>query len=259
MKKRDHRLKKAKRSNAPDDWSALKSAKNKVTKAIKTAKKNFFHECFRENENNLKKICSALKDLSSKQSTRGVTYLEENKTTQIKDDVSIAEVFNKHFTGLAESLVDKTATQFNSKTLKSFVSKRNTSDVKHASPTITPNQAKNLIEAIPSGKATGMDGVSARILKIAAPTIAPSLAKLINICIARGTFPTAWKEAKLTPIHGQNSKCHKTTTGRSQSFLYSQRYLRGICTTHFLLFLKIIIYCTRCSLLSGDITRRRQP
>ena len=158
--------------------SALKSAKNKVTKAIKTAKKNFFHESFRENENNRKKILSALKALSCKQSTRGLTYLEENKTTRIKDNVSIAEVLNKHFTGLAESLADKTATQFNSKTLKSFVSKCNTSNVKHAFPTITPDQTKNLIEAIPSGKATGTDGVSARILKIAAPAIAPSLAKL---------------------------------------------------------------------------------
>ena len=90
---------------SPDDWSALKCAKNKVTKTIKTAKNNFFHESFRENENNPKKIWSALKDLSGKQSTRGVTYLKENKqTTRIQDDASIAEVFNKHFTGLAESL-----------------------------------------------------------------------------------------------------------------------------------------------------------
>ena len=138
-----------------------------------------------------------------------MTYLEENKTTRIDDDVSIAEVFKKHSTGLAERLVDKTATQFNSKTLKSFVSKRNTPDVKHAFPTITPNQTKNLIEAIPSGKATGVDGVSALILKIAAPAIAPSLAKLINICIAHGTFPTAWKEVKVTPILKQNSKSDK--------------------------------------------------
>jgi len=37
------------------------------------------------------------------------------------------------------------------------------------------------------------------------PPRAPSLAKLINICIARGTFPTAWKQAKVTPIHKQKS------------------------------------------------------
>ena len=183
---------------------------NGPTPLIKTTtKKNFFHEFFRENENNPRKILSALKDLSGKQSTRGVTYLQENKTTRIQDDASIAEVFHKYFTGLAKSLPSKTAAQFNPTTLKSFVSKRNTSDVKHAFPTITPNQTKRLIEAIPSGNATGVDEVSARILKIAAPAIAPSLAKLINICIARGRFPTAWKEAKVTPIHKQNSKSDK--------------------------------------------------
>jgi len=79
----------------------------------------------------------------------------------------------------------------------------------HAFPPITPNQTKRLIEAIPSSKATGVDGVSARILKIAAPAIAPSLAKLIDICIASGTFPTAWKQAKVTPIHKQKSKSDK--------------------------------------------------
>ena len=57
------------------------------------------------------------------------------------------------------------------------------------------------MEAIPSGKATGVDDVSAHLLKIAAPATAPSLAKPINICIASGTFPVAWKEAKVTPLY----------------------------------------------------------
>ena len=196
-------------SNVPDDWLALRSAKNKVTEAIRTAKRNFVYESFRANQNNPEKIWSALKDLSGQLSTRGVTYLEENKTTRINDDDLIAEVLNKHFTGLAESLADKTAAEFNPATLISFVSKRKTSNAKHAFPPITPNQTKRLIEAIPSSKATGVDGVSARILNIAAPAIAPSLAKLINICIARGTFPTAWKQAKVTPIHKQKSKSDK--------------------------------------------------
>ena len=51
-----------------------------------------------------------------------MTYLEENKTTQINDDDFIAEVLNKHFTGLAESLSDKTDVEFNPATLISFVS-----------------------------------------------------------------------------------------------------------------------------------------
>ncbi|KAL9968992.1 hypothetical protein ACROYT_G021146, partial [Oculina patagonica] len=49
MKERDRLLKKAKRSNSHDDWLALKRTKNKVTEAIRTGKKNFFYESFREN------------------------------------------------------------------------------------------------------------------------------------------------------------------------------------------------------------------
>ena len=111
--------------------------------------------------------------------------------------------------GLAESLADKTATEFNPAILISFVSKRKTLNAKQAFPPIMPNQTKWLIEAIPLSKATGVDGVSARILKIAAPAIVPSLAKLINICIASGTFLTPWKQAKVTPINKQKSKSDK--------------------------------------------------
>ena len=54
-----------------------------------------------------------------------------------------------------------------------------------------------------------MDSVSARLLKIAAPAVAPLLAKLINIRITSGTFPAAWKEAKVMPLHKGNSKADK--------------------------------------------------
>ena len=149
--------------------------------------------------------------------------MDENKTTRINDDKLIIEVLNKHFTGLAESLADKNAAHFNSTTLRCFVSKCETSNTKHAFPLITPNQTKRPIGAIPSSKATGVHGVSARILKIAAPAIAPSLNKLISICIERGTFPTAWKQAKVTPIHKQKGKSDKNN--------YSSCTLKGIRET----------------------------
>ena len=66
MKSRDHLLKKAKRSNDPLDWSALRRAEITVTTAIRTAKKNFFYESFRESRGNSKKLWSALKDLTGK-------------------------------------------------------------------------------------------------------------------------------------------------------------------------------------------------
>ena len=56
-------------------------------------------------------------------------------------------------------------------------------------------------------KATGADGLSTKILKMAAPAISSSLAKLINYCIDNGCFPSAWKLAKVIPIYkGKGSK-----------------------------------------------------
>ena len=57
---------------------ALKCIKNKVTEAIRRAKKNFFYKSFRENRGDSKKIWSALKDLTGPKNHGGVSYLEEN-------------------------------------------------------------------------------------------------------------------------------------------------------------------------------------
>ena len=59
-------------------------------------------------------------------------------------------------------------------------------------------------------KATGNDGVSAKLLRIATPAIADSLCKLINFCIEKQTFPTKWKVGKVTPIYkGQGNRDDK--------------------------------------------------
>ena len=54
------------------------------------------------------------------------------------------------------------------------------------------------------------DGLSNKLLKIATPAIIESLKKLINICIARGVYPTVWKEAKVTPHHKNGVKSDKS-------------------------------------------------
>ena len=68
-------------------------------------------------------------------------------------------------------------------------------------PNITTDQIKELLLSIPCHKATRLDGISARVLKVAAPSISSSLARLINHCIETGEFPSKWKSAKVTPIY----------------------------------------------------------
>ena len=49
-------------------------------------------------------------------------------------------------------------------------------------------------------KATGPDKISAKLLKMVAPSVAPSLTSPFNHSILSGQFPSEWKEANVTPI-----------------------------------------------------------
>ena len=51
-----------------------------------------------------------------------------------------------------------------------------------------------------SSKATGLDGISCRLLKAASSAIITPLMNLINRSLATGTVPAKWKMAKVTPI-----------------------------------------------------------
>ena len=58
----------------------------------------------------------------------------------------------------------------------------------------------NLIQKIPSNKASGLDNISARLLKEASPIVTRSLTFIINQSITTGIFPNAWKRARVSSI-----------------------------------------------------------
>ena len=57
-----------------------------------------------------------------------------------------------------------------------------------------------MLNSLNTTKANGPDGISARMLKNTAPSITPSLTKLLNLSIQSGTFPETWKLSSVVPI-----------------------------------------------------------
>ena len=52
----------------------------------------------------------------------------------------------------------------------------------------TVDEVRYLLETLDATKSTGPDEIPARILKIVAPNIAPSVTKLFNLSISSGLF-----------------------------------------------------------------------
>ena len=134
--------------------------------------------------------------------------LEENNQ-HIRDTSQIAEIFNNYFSKVAKNLSNNNINDYDPGILSNLVNKLNL-NTKLIFSEMTTQQTLKLIQAISANKATGIDGLSARLVKIAAPAIAPSLTKLMNICITTGVFPSAWKVARITPLHKSGDKLNKT-------------------------------------------------
>ena len=62
-----------------------------------------------------------------------------------------------------------------------------------------------LLSLLPD-KSIGFDGVSPKMLKFTAFSIAPSLTNLFNLSITTGTLPAAWKHARIVPIFKKGDK-----------------------------------------------------
>ena len=66
----------------------------------------------------------------------------------------------------------------------------------------TDGEVETILTKLDCNKATGVDGIPARILKICAEELAKPIKMLFNLWIQQGRMPqTVWKRANITPVH----------------------------------------------------------
>ena len=82
----------------------------------------------------------------------------------------------------------------------------------------TESEVYDLLASLDVSKASGHDGISARMLKHTACSIAPSLTKLFNLSLQSATIPSTWKKSLVVPIP-KNSETKEPTNYRPISLL----------------------------------------
>ena len=75
---------------------------------------------------------------------------------------------------------------------------------------IDESKVSKLIDKLQIKKATGVDKLSCKILKLGKPALQFPLTDLINLSIRTSTFPDYLKRAQLAPFHKKNNPMDKT-------------------------------------------------
>ena len=125
----------------------------------------------------------------------GVRQLNENGDL-VTESRSIAEIFHSFFVSQPQRLLASIKSTFCNESLLNSLKIK----IKFEIPHISTEKVLQMVNSMPANKATGADGLSHKLLKIAVPSISSSVTRLINYCISTNTFLSKWKVAKVTPI-----------------------------------------------------------
>ena len=183
MKERDYYHNKAIKTNQEVYWSSYKRLRNAVTGKVRKEKSNYYSSKLTGKQDS-KQLWGTLNDLLPK---------GERNTTSTRYQNLTANTFNQYFTQIAGTL----SKRFQNVSLPLIATPRVSQDfaLNDVSLSFVYDQLRNL----KGNKATGLDGIPARLLKDGASAIAKPIAYLINLTIRSGEIPSEWKEAKVTP------------------------------------------------------------
>ena len=65
---------------------------------------------------------------------------------------------------------------------------------------VPPDEVLKVIKALKNSKSTGTDNIDTFIIKLVADDIVAPLTHVINLSIAKPTFPSPWKHTKVVPL-----------------------------------------------------------
>jgi len=87
-----------------------------------------------------------------------------------------------HFASIALSIIDKNQlVNPDLKQIENFVNSRKSSTSNFEIALLDTNTLDKLIKSLPTNVATGLDGISAPLLKLISPAILESLTKVLNL------------------------------------------------------------------------------
>ena len=176
---------------------ASRNIRNETNKLNSSLKRKYFSKQIDKAEGDIEATWKTVNKLLNKKSkTTEIPHLDVDGEI-ITDTSKKAEELNKYFANIGKTLNSNFEKPVNDKKPESYLPKVNSIfKFKY----VTGENVVKAISRLKNKRTYGLDKISSFILKIAAPVISSSLAKIFNISLKTGVFPVQWKYARLAPI-----------------------------------------------------------
>ena len=186
MRKRNYLFKRDKHTDDSAVHQKYKKARNRVTSLLRIAKRLYMQGLDLSDK---KKFWKTVKHLTKKPSSPPV--LSRNGSVA-SSNVEKADMLNSFF---GECL-----NQYLPPLDFSFLDELDHTQECPEELLCSVEEVQWLLNTLDTTKSNGPDGVSARMLKATASSIAPSVTKLFNLSIQSGCFPVLWKMSNVVPV-----------------------------------------------------------
>ena len=181
--------------DAPD-WEKYKASRNTVKRVLTEAERSYTHQEVQENKNDPRSLWKII--------NRTIPSKEKERQVYTKNPKTVANEFNAFFSKVGRNASD---------TVAQLAEEIN---IIHQEPFFEPapppqcdlfnfrsvsvEEVRRIISAMPTNKSPGPDKVEAWVLKDSLSVILGPLTEIINCSLATSTFPDAWKAAEVIPL-----------------------------------------------------------
>ena len=204
-------------SRTTNNWNNFRIQRNKVTSLKRAAIKGYFFErCSGEPQSN--DFWPTTKPFLSKGSANSLNSCLLEDGNVVNDPVSVCYIFNDHFSKIAND-IGRDLSEEEVKNHTSVIKIREhvltsvpSVSVPFVFKPISERQVDKYITSIGKKKATGLDDLSAKVLKIIKKPYLCHLTRMINRMLEDSTFPKYMKNARVTPIYKKGGPSFEKNT-----------------------------------------------
>ena len=169
----------------------------------KKSQKQFHIEYFQKYANNAKKAWSGINTILHKKKKQKTSDIFLNVNGKlITDQKIVSKLFNNYFINVADNLAKKIPKP-NTKYQDYLKNPNEHTIYLHET---TPDEVENIIAKLDPNKAADIYGISTKLVKDGGIVMTEIITFLFNMSISQGKFPDALKNAKVVPIHKDDSR-----------------------------------------------------